>query len=132
MMGWEAHNACSDSIWDWIADYFNGEICPIKWGHHDCSPNLGVWDEQLWYDCDQVGGMSGAGLWAGNIVYCVNAYEYLVGEDRIPTRNGCARITSDKFNTMYDHMLAVGGWSVGEVPPTPCGDDCDHTSRQRG
>jgi len=97
------------NLWGYPTDKYTSDCssgeCPIKWGHDDCTPNKGVETETLRYDCDIWYGMSGSGLWlSNNVVYCVHSFGSTY-------HNGCARITSDKFNTMYDHMLAGGGWS---------------------
>jgi len=91
-------------IWGYPGDKYGGS--QIKWGHDDCNPN-NVYDNQFRYDCDTYGGMSGSGLWldSNNIVYGIHSYGSSSGG-----YNGCCRITSDKFNTMVDHMQSTGGW----------------------
>ena len=101
------------NIWGYPTDKWTAaagsSTAMIKWGHDDCTPTAGhlsgVHTNQLHYDCDTHGGMSGAGVWcsSNNMIYCVHSF----GSD---SWNGCARITQNKFNSMYDYMMMYNGW----------------------
>eukprot|EP01084_Bolivina_argentea_P089779 161913_1 len=76
----------------------------IRWGHWgSCYADYAVEENQLKYTCDTGHGQSGAGIFVmeNKIVKCVHSY----GDPQY-RYNGCAKITVEKFNTMYDRIYS--------------------------
>eukprot|EP01084_Bolivina_argentea_P089780 161915_1 len=105
----------SFDMWGYPGDKYAGP--GIKWGDRDCHADYAITTNQLKYTCDTAGGQSGSGLYTTNgdgyneyvyswIVWCVHAFASISSN-----HNGCARITADKFQGMYDNMIGQGGWN---------------------
>jgi len=121
--GWsnEISTSWAFNVWGYPGDKWNkayqSNQAQIKWGHDDCT-QYAVLPNRMFSECDAGKAMSGAGLWlqSNNIVYCVlSSYRWGYRCLSVSQCNVCARITPDKFNTMYDNMARAGGWGNTEL-----------------